>query len=274
MELALDVTAWLLPLLYLAVLVRYWITFYRRSTGSGLNPWPALAIGLHVVYLVGLGLWLGHPPLRGLHNTLSLVALIAAVMYWGVELLSDERRTGVFVFAFVFLFQYSASMAAPGVAEEVANATGAGSRWLRLHIVPALMAYAGFTLAAVYGGLHLMMRKNLKSKYFGILYDRVPSLELLGQMTWYALLLGFACLTLAVLTGAVVLAFFRESIGASAVGTGMTAKIVVGIAAWLIYLTAVLGRIARGWSGARVARFATRGFGMLLILLGVTALVA
>ena len=274
MELALSVTNWLLPLLYLALLVQYSMIFYSRTRRSGGNPWAALVMGLHAFFLIGLGLWLGYPPLRGLHNTLSLVALITAVVYWGVELLSGEQRTGVFVFAFVFLFQYSASMAAPGVAEEAATAAGAGSRWLRLHIVPALMAYAGFTLAAVYGGLHLMVRKNLKRRYFGILYDRVPSLELLGQMTWYALVLGFACLTLALFTGTIVVTFFRASIGGAGVGAGMTAKIVVSGVAWLLYLAAVVGRVARAWSGARVSRFATRGFGMLLVLLGVTAVVA
>lgn len=273
MDSALALMNWLLPLFYLGLLLRYGAVFYRRRGGRRRDPWPGAVMAVHLLWFVLNGLRLGYPPLRGVHNVLSLVALITAAAYWFVELASAERRTGLFLFVFVFLFQYTASVLGAGVAGAAAADAQPASNWLRLHIVPALMSYAGFTISAVYAGLHLAARKNLKRQRFGVFYDAMPSLELLAQMTWYALLLGFICLTVTVVTGSVVFAVSTHA-GPPGWSFRILAKVLAGTAAWCVYLVAVVGRFARGWSAARIARFSVPGFGVLLLMLGISTVLS
>jgi ABC-type uncharacterized transport system permease subunit len=250
----LNLANWLLPLVYLAFLIDYGVCFFLRANVARRNLWLWPALGFHGLFLALLVMHLHRPLPANNYEVLTLVAFAIAAVYALAESATHDRRTGVFVFAAVFFLQYTSSMFLP---RHMAAATLPG--WTRLHMIPAVFAYTAFTLAAIYGLLHMLATRNLKRQSFGLLFDRLPSLEMLGKMMWNALVAGFVCITLAIATGAIV---YGQA--GAAPGGPMTAKviakIVAGSAAWLFSGSAIFGRWLGKWSDKQISHIAIFGF--------------
>ena len=197
----LIVMNWLLPLLYLALLIEYGAAFFLRAPRRG-GRWRLPAVwGLHAAFLLLLGAFARRPIPANNYEVLSVVAASMTAVYWVVEYASGEWRTGGFVLLAAFLMQYTASVFLPG-ADLTSGVAGSTGRPAGFHVIPSILAYAALTIAAIYGLLHLIARRNLKRRRFGVLFDRLPSLDLLGTMNWHALLTGFVFMTLAMASGA------------------------------------------------------------------------
>ena len=268
MDKLLSLLNWLLPLLYLGLLIDYGATFLLRTKEHARNPWLPTVLGIHALFFILRAVHLGYPPLGTNYEILSLLALSTALAYGVVEIESHDRRTGMFVFLLVFLFQYSSSVF---LADHAGTPTGqelhAQSGWGRLHILPAVLAYTGFSLSAVYGLLHLRARHSLKEHRLGILFDRLPPLDLLGKMSWYALLFGFAFITVAIGTGPLMMHMPGHAANASIWDPRVSTKIIVGSIAWAIYMVAIVGKLIGKWSPSRICRIAVEGFLAIMVLL-------
>ncbi len=260
----LTIVNWLLPLLYAVLLIDYGACFFLRLKAQSRNIWLVPVLGLHALFLVLQAIQLGHPPLNNVYEILSVLALSTGAVYAVVEFASRDRRTGMFVFALVFLFQYTSSIF-PGQ-----SSTQAGG-WARLHIVPALVAYTAFAIAAVYGLLHLLTERNLKKHRFGVLFDRLPPLDLLGRMTWHALLGGFVFITITMITGA---SFSYWGGTEQVTEAKVLVKIIIGSIAWVIYVVAVLGKLLGKWPSRRISSIALAGFAVIMILLIVSGILS
>jgi ABC-type uncharacterized transport system permease subunit len=253
----LTVGNWLLPLLYLALLIDYGATFFLRTRTVARNPWLLPVIGVHLAMLVLRGIHLGRPP----------------TVYMVVEFASRDRRSGAFVILLAFLFQYTSTvfLAAPG---SLPPSEAAESVWARLHVVPALMAYTAFGFACIYGLLYLVARRGLRHHRFGVLFDRLPPLDLLGHMMWLALVAGFIFMTIAIATGPLMAAAGYASTEAVAASPKIMSKIITGGVAWVIYAVAILGRLVGKWQAGRISVVAVAGYGVVVVLLLASALLS
>ena len=261
---------WLLPLLYLALLADYGATFFLRTRTEARSPWLVVVVAVHLVFLALRGAHLGYPPVTSGQEIASVLALATAGVYAWVELAGRDRRTGVFVLLLAFLFQYTSSMLLAGrVAEPSEIAPGAVGVWARLHVVPALVAYTALAFAGVYGLLYLLEHRGLRRHRFGVLFDRLPPLDVLEPMAWHALLTGFVAMTVAIAAGPLLL---------RAEGGEMTAKvlskIVTGSVAWVVCAVAILGRWLGKWPAARTSATAVVGFIIVMALMIVSGLLS
>jgi ABC-type uncharacterized transport system permease subunit len=257
---------WLLPLAYLALVIDYGATFILRVRTHVRNPALALVIVFHAAFLTGRAVHGGTLPLSGIHEVLCLVALSSAILYAGTERISRDRRAGVFVLLLVFLMQYTASTAMAGT---IAAPTGPkhGAQPLeRLHFIPAVFAYTAIAFAAVYALLYLVGQRNLKRHRFGLLFDRLPPLELLAAMSWHALLGGFVLMTVTIATGAILFARMGQAAHGGSFDLKVAAKIVTGSIAWIACLAGVLGKYLARWSARRLCQITVAGFVVILIL--------
>lgn len=259
----LRIANWLLPLFYLALLIDYGATFFMAVRVQARSPWVVAVIAVHAAFLVLLGMQEGYSPLVGQFGILSIIAVSMAAMYWVLERIARDRRAGLFIFGLIFLFQYTASIFLPPMSNV---ASGIGPWWARLHVLPAALAYTALSLGGVYGLLHLVAQHNLKKHRFGLLFDRLPPLELLGKMTWWALLHGFGFMTVSIVTG-----LWLAHSEAALEGPRLLAKIAIGSFAWLICLVAILGRTAGKWPMSRVSVIAVAGFLAIMALLVASA---
>ncbi len=273
MEILLTVAEWLLPLLYLSLMIDYGMTFFMRIRTHVHNGWIPLIVLFHALFLVVRGVQPRQPPLFEGFEILSVIALATTAVYYVVERVGKDRRTGLFVFMMVFLAQYtSAAFPTDAASESLASP----QVWLSVHFLAATFAYTALALAGLYGVLHLVGRRNIKRHKIGLLFDRMPPLELLGRTCWYALVAGLAFVTVAVVTGAFVFGHGADSphvadaipqvAEAGKMSAKIIAKIVTGLAALIVCAAAVLGKRFGKWADSRVSRIAVAGFLVVAIL--------
>lgn len=264
----LTIANWLLPLFYLALLIDYGATFFMAVRVHARSPWVIAVVAVHATFLVLRGVHGGYSPLVNQYGILSIIAVSMAALYWVLERIGRDRRAGLFIFGLVFLFQYTASVFLPSMAKAAPEV--AGPWWSRLHVVPAALAYTALSLGGVYGLLHLVSQRILKQHRFGPLFDRLPPLDLLGKMTWWALLHGFGFMTVSIATG-MWLAHAGMTSEGHVIVPKLAAKIAIGSAAWVICLVAILGKTAGKWSMSRISRIAVAGFLAIMVLLVASA---
>jgi len=271
MNLLLWAGNWLLPLGYLALAIDYGATFILRTRTHARNPAIAVVALAHLALLLLLGLHFGPRALTTVPELLSVVALSCTVVYGVVELLCRDRRAGVFVFLLVFLIQYSSAVALSAVLANPSAAPAGQTGWGQLHFVLACLAYTAMAMAAVYAVLYLAGRRGLKEHRFGLLFDRLPPLELLGRMSWYALVVGLVFISVTVVTGVVMSALAPAGATLSA---KIVVKIVTGLAAWAACALAVVGKAWRRWSAWTVSWIAVAGFLVVVVLLVASVLLS
>jgi cytochrome c-type biogenesis protein CcsB len=121
---------------------------------------------------------------------------------------------------------------------------------LTTHVAVAIVAYGGFAVAFAAAALHLI------ASYTGS--RRLPRLELLDEISYRAVVIGFPFLTLVIVLGAVWanVAWGRY--------WGWDPKETASLVTWLIYGAYLHARVVRGWRGNRAAWLLVAGFGATL----------
>ncbi len=183
----------------------YWFGLIARSTfaakvGTSLT-WSAVAMGLigllvrwYESYLMGHDI--GHIPISSLYEAFVLFAIITSLVYLFYESHYRNRQLGAFVLtvisaAVAFLLWYGFTQHGAGIEPLV---PALQSYWMKLHVPTSFIAYGAFTVAAVAGTAALLVNK-------GLLTDRLPPEEVLDDLMYKAIAIGFAFFTLAVALG-------------------------------------------------------------------------
>jgi len=269
MQTLLIIANWLLPLLYLGLLIDYAWTFFLRVRQTGRTAHLPTVLAAHLAFLWLLGTYRG----RGLpvnnYEVLSVLALGTALIYCIIEYATRERRTGVFVILIAFVMQYTASVFLPHV--DIYAARDGERSLSQLHLLPAMVAYTAITISAIHGLLHLMALRDIKHQRFGVLFDRLPPVERLGTLCWHSLGLAFVFMTLAIISGAIMFSYHGAGVLPNKV---VLMKILASSAAWLILAVAVVGRLIAHWPTARVSAIAIGGFVVVMAMLVVSIVLA
>ena len=108
--------------------------------------------------------------------------------------------------------------------------------------------------------LYLLQERRLKAKKPTSLIAFLPALEVIDQIGYRSLLLGFPFMTLGLITGSVV------AITAPAIGrvNFLDPKILLSVLMWAVYMVMVFTRWNSGWRGRRAAFLATFAFAAAL----------
>jgi cytochrome c-type biogenesis protein CcsB len=196
---------WMSALVFIAT-GAYWLGLLARSdfaekTGSALT-WCAVTMGTtgllvrwYESYLIGTDV--GHIPVSNLYEVFVLFSLITGLLYLYYEGRYATRRMGAFVLlvisaAVAFLLWYSFSREAHEIQPLI---PALQSYWMKVHVPANFIGYGAFALAAMIGVADLLVRR-------GILASRLPSLEVLGDVMYKAIAIGFAFFTIATILGA------------------------------------------------------------------------
>lgn len=131
---------------------------------------------------------------------------------------------------------------------------------LKITSQPAILAFllSGFIIS----GFSTLLIYNYK-----MFQDRLPAEDLLDNLQYYTVMIGFPFLTLTIITGA----FWANKAWGSYWGNDP--KEWAAAVTWLIYAAYLHMRITRGWSGVKAAVILVVGFAAVIFtLLGVTYL--
>ena len=189
------------PAAWTAAAAAYLLVFRRQDAGADrwCRPLAFLALGVNALLLVVVGL-AGRPMVASAGGVLTSMGLAVAGVHLVLEGRIGTRAIGVFPIA------VAVALAIGSAAADVLRVPAtAMPRWSTgAHVFGAVLAYSGMLLAALYGVLYLLQRHALRAHRFGLLFERLPSLELLDQFSWRSLLAAVVFLTLTIGFGHVV----------------------------------------------------------------------
>jgi len=102
--------------------------------------------------------------------------------------------------------------------------------------------------------LYLVQERSLKSKKAAGMMSRLPALEVIDQIGYRSLLLGFPFMTLGLIAGTVVAqaTFGRVDF--------LDPKVLLSVLMWAVYMIMLYTRWNAGWRGRRAAYLATGAF--------------
>jgi ABC-type uncharacterized transport system permease subunit len=206
-----------------------------------------LAVVLHGVSIVDLGMGMGRIPIDTVYQTLSLCAFLMAL---GFVVLEKRYRFGsasVALYPLVFAMVLTAAMEQPMTPSDN---EGLRDVWLVVHILLVLAGYAAMAFTALSAVAYLVQERRLKTKQPSSLLERLPPLATLDGMLTKSLGLSFAFLTLGLIFG-VMWAFLYSNPGWMG-----EPRITISVFTWALLLILMFLRSTAGWRGRKVALMA------------------
>ncbi|CAN5852537.1 c-type cytochrome biogenesis protein CcsB [soil metagenome] len=262
---------WMGTLFFLSTLF-YWGGLIARSEFSSsvgsIMCWAAVVMGFtgllvrwYESYLIGSDV--GHIPVSNLYEVFILFSMITALFYLYYEQQYATRQLGAFVLLVIsaavgFLLWYTVTRDAAEIQPLV---PALQSWWMKIHVPANFIGYGTFSLAAMVGLAYI-----LKSK--GYLADRLPSLEVLDDVMYKAITVGFAFFTIATILGALWAAEAWGGYWSWDPKETWALIVWLNYAAWLHMrlMKGLRGQVAAWWAlvGLLVTTFAFLGVNMFL----------
>ncbi len=262
--------------LYVLATVTYFVALFGRSEFAGQTAtaltWSATVMGLtgllvrwrESYYLLGADV--GYIPVSNLYEVFILFALITALLYLFYEGRHRTRAMGGFALliisaAVAFLLWYTFEREAHHIQPLI---PALQSYWMKLHVPANFIGYGAFALAAMLGVAYLLRAGAEKRRPDGLLARTLPPLDLLDDVMYRAIALGFAAFTIATVLGAL---WAAEAWGGY---WSWDPKETWALIVWLNYAAWLHLRLTKGWRGTPMAWWAIIGlFVTLFAFLGV-----
>jgi cytochrome c-type biogenesis protein CcsB len=247
---------WMCTLFYLATVV-YWVGLLKKSAllnriGSGLT-WTAALAGFsgmftrwYESYLIGPDI--GHIPVSNLYEVFVLFCLITALMYLYYEAKYAARQMGAFVLLVIsaavgFILWYTFDRQAHEIQPLI---PALQSWWMKIHVPANFVGYGAFSLAAMLGIAELLA-------LHGKLSDKLPPADVLDEVMYKAIAVGFLFFTIATILGAM---WAADAWGGY---WSWDPKETWALIVWLNYAAWLHMRLVKGWRGKPLAWWAVVG---------------
>ena len=257
--------------LYVLATATYFLALFTRSEFTGkvatAMTWSATGMGLvglmvrwRESYLIGVDV--GHIPVSNLYEVFILFSIITALLYLFYEGRYRTRALGGFVLLVIsaavgFLLWYTFDRGAHEIQPLV---PALQSYWMKIHVPANFIGYGAFALAAMVGVAYLF--RDLQERR-GVA-SALPALELLDDVMYKSIALGFAFFTVATILGAL---WAAEAWGGY---WSWDPKETWALIVWLNYAAWLHMRLTKGWRGTPMAWWSIVGlFVTLFAFLGV-----
>ncbi len=257
-----DILVPVMPVLYAVVALLYGLSFFRGSALASRLKTRALllTIAVHLVYLLIRTVAFDHPPITSVFEIMTMLAAFIAVGYIYIEIRTKSSATGFFILILAFAFQTVSSLF---IKDLTLIPAFLHSMVLGLHVSTALLGYTAISLSAAYGFLYLMLYHEIKSTRFGLIYNRLPNLEMLETMSNRAEALGFMMLTVAIIVGIFWLPRVFERF------SYWDPKLIATLVIWGIYASGLAAKRRFGWQGRKMMLLTVIAFGFVFLSLTV-----
>lgn len=243
--------------LFVLAMMTYWVALFQRADFIGKVAskltWIAVLMGFvglmvrwYESYLIAPEV--GHIPLSNLYEVFILFCLMTALLYLHYEQRFNTKQLGGFVlivinaavgFILWYTFDRGAHMIQPLV-------PALQSYWMKIHVPANFIGYGAFSLAAMVASAYLLANK-------GWLSSRLPELEILDDLMYKSIAIGFAFFTIATILGAM---WAAEAWGGY---WSWDPKETWALIVWLNYAAWLHLRMVKGLRGAVLAWWALIG---------------
>lgn len=236
---------------YLIYVIRTELAIHRVAYGFLLAGFVSHSLGLALLVSQ-----IREMPVTTLPQTFSLFAWTIVGSYLAFQLKFNIRILGTFVSPLAVVFMLLSSAIPSRV---IPTSQIFKSFWLTLHVATMFVGNAIFALAFCAGIMYLLQERQIKKKSFGLLYQRLPSLETLDSLNYVCLTFGFPLITIGLISGFIYAGAVWRSFW------HWDPKEILAVVTWLIYAVLLHERLAVGWRGRRAAIMAIIGFSAILV---------
>ena len=197
----------------------------------------------------------GHAPLSNLFESVVFFSWTIILIFLIIDFKYKYRAVGMFVVPFALLGMTWAQLGLDSGIEPLVPALQ--SNWLLYHVVTCFLGYAAFAVACGISIMYLIrdtQEKSAGNSPAGGVIAMFPSIKILDDLNYKAIMIGFPLLTLGIVTGAAWANY--------AWGTywSWDPKETWSLIVWFVYAAFLHARITRGWVGRRAAILSVVGF--------------
>ncbi len=197
----------------------------------------------------------GRTPATNFHESLTFFAWVTV----GVYLLFFRKYKlsvlGAFVTPFALLLLITAAFMSRDITPLHPMLE---SNWLPVHIVIAFLGNAFFALSFFIGLMYIIQDGYLKRRKLEGIYYVLPSLNVLDDLGYKCISIGFSLLTLTIITGAI---WSQYTIGSY---FELKHRQIFSLIAWILYAALLHGRMTSGWRGRKASIISCIAFGVLI----------
>jgi ABC-type uncharacterized transport system permease subunit len=190
----------------------------------------------------------------GLSSMAVLVSSITVLIFQLGSLAMPIRRLGIMVFPLTIIsLVFSLVWQSEAAIEHLSGALG-------VHVLVSIVAYCLLAIAAIQALIYVYQEKQIKSRSTSLMLMALPPLQTMETLLFRLVGLGFALLSLTLISGAV---FSQELFGHAIEFKHHTILAALG---WLVFAVVLFKRTTQGLRGSMAAVWTVGGF--LLIQLG------
>ncbi len=245
-----------MPLFWLSIAVLFYglgliyalLLLTKRGASLSWIAGPIAGLGMvfQFVSLVEFAVIEGHIT-ASVHHSESLLAFLIMALFMIFFLRYRTVSPGIFVYPLVFLLSFASAIGQRPL--ELATPLLRNS-WTLVHVILIFAGYAALFLSFGASLLYLVQEKALKSKRAGGFMSRLPALQVIDEIGYRALLIGFPFMTFGLIAGSVLA---QEKFGSLFFADP---KVLLSIIMWLVYMVLLYTRWSSGWRGRKAAYLA------------------
>jgi ABC-type uncharacterized transport system permease subunit len=191
-------------------------------------------------------------PYKTIGGSMSLFGWMLGLSYLALLFRHRERAVGPFLIPFVIAFSALGLLQAETAAAPRPDTQGA---MFAFHVTFAILGYAAFTFSFVLSVLYLIQHRQLRKVRTGLLFSRLPALDVIGGMIRTSVSIGLTVLGASVVLGVIWALRVWGRLPDAKLGAAVLTLVVYGFLLW---------KDRRGWVGERVAILSILGFALIL----------
>jgi len=240
-------------MLYLCMLVMGREILGRLATYLMISGFIGHSLAIILRWNESYKIGIGHAPLSNLYESLIFFSWTITLLYLLIEWKTKNRTLGAFATPLSFLTMAYASYS-PNISSRIQPLIPAlKSNWLITHVITCFFGYAAFGISFCLSIMFLLKQLDQKpgKKTF---INTLPGSDILDELNYQMVVIGFFMLTLGIITGAVW--------AHSAWGTywSWDPKETWSLITWFIYASVLHCRMVAGWHGKSIAILCFVGF--------------
>lgn len=214
----------------------------------------SLALILRTMHSYQLGI--GQPPFANLYSSMVFFSWAIVLIYLIFEKKYGYRSVGAFIMPISFLILASTGLMSNRIEPLV---PALQSNWLLVHVVTCFFGYAAFAVAFGISIMYLFKNYYETTGNQKGLIALLPASNVLDDLEYKAVAVGFPFLTLGIITGA---AWAHYAWGSY---WSWDPKETWSLITWFVYAAFLHARFTAGWRGKRSAILSILGFLFVLM---------
>ncbi len=214
----------------------------------------SIALMLRTIYSYKIGI--GQPPFTNLYSSMVFFSWAIVLIYLIFEKKYGFRIVGAFIMPIALLILAATALMSNQIEPLV---PALQSNWLLVHVVTCFLGYAAFAIAFGFSIMYLIKINHEKNGSQRGLISILPSSQVLDDLEYKAVAVGFPFLTLGIITGA---AWAHYAWGSY---WSWDPKETWSLITWFVYAAFLHARFTAGWRGKRTAILSILGFLFVLM---------